>query len=196
MSKLKVFTRSKTLLIKALSTAIDLEFLDEKSVYNHDIDVYFHSGVLTLDAIKLILHSKKIVVNSKSAKVEILNNIDISDLKIEVVYPAIKKPSSLKSKKVKKQLCQELNIPPKTKLIFFTARTLKTNGVKEFFDIILSLNSDNYKVIIASNKQQITTLKFISRRSSQPPPLIHTHASNPSTIYTHTHAIRVFLSYM
>ena len=32
--------------------------------------------------------------------------------------------------------------------------------MKELFNIILGLNNNNYKLIIASDKEQITTLKF------------------------------------
>ena len=159
MNKLKIYTKSKTLLIKELGKYVDLDLLDDKDILTNQADVYFHSGSIGENAINLISNSQKVIVNSNSAKADILNKIEVDAKKIDVIYPAIR-PSDIKPKEAKKQLCQELDCDKKTRLIFFTARTLKTNGVKEFFDTMLTLNNDNYKIIIASDKEQIETLKF------------------------------------
>lgn len=166
MSKITIYSKSKTILIKELCKHIDVEFLEEKSFASNILlknkvypDVYFHSGSLDKLAIELILNSKKIIANSNSAKKEMINKTEVDTNKIDVVYPVIKKPT-IKVKEAKKQLSDELNLDKKTKIIFFTARNLKTNGAKEFFDIILSLRNDNYKIIIAGDKDEISTLKF------------------------------------
>jgi len=159
MNNLNIYTKSKTLLINELKKYVDLNFLDAKTAQNTNSDVYFHSGKIDENIVSIISTSKNIIVNSKSAKKEILNKIDIDENKIHVIYPSIKK-SDINIKEVKRAFREELNIPKKTRIIFFTARTLKTNGVKELFDTIMSLSNDNYKLVIASDKEQIETLKF------------------------------------
>ena len=159
MNNLKIYTKSKTLLINELGKNTNLEFIDIKDIANTNLDVYFHSGSIDENTNKLVANSKKVIVNSNSARIEILDKTDVDRKKVFIVYPAVKAPV-LKAKEAKKQLCKELACAKKTRLIFFTARNLKTNGVKELFDAILALNNDNFKVIIASNKEQIETLKF------------------------------------
>ena len=159
MSKLKVFTKSKTLLINELSRQVELDFLDDKQALQTQLDVYFHSGSLDEKAINLIKNAKTVITNSKSAKAEISDKMDIDTTKVNVIYPAVRQ-AVIKPKEARKQLCSELEIDKKTRIIFFTARVLKTNGIKEFFDTIVALNSTNYKIIIASDEQQIQTLKF------------------------------------
>ena len=159
MSKFKIYSKSKTLLINELNKHVDLEFLHEKSIGKVEADIYFHSGKIDASAITLILQTPIVIVNSNSAKKEILNKTEVDETKIHVIYPSIKK-SDIDIKEAKKDFFEELEIPKKTRIIFFTARTLKTNGIKELFDTLLTLNNDNYKLIIASDKEQITALKF------------------------------------
>ena len=166
MHKLTIYAKSKTLLIKELYKHFDIEFLEEKSFMSKGIgknaiypDVYFHSGTLDDKVINLIQNSKQVIANSNSAKNDIVNKTLVNEDKVTVVYPAIKL-SQLKVKEAKRQLCEELDINKKTRIIFFTARNLKTNGVKELFDILMAITNDNYKVIIAGEGEQINTLKF------------------------------------
>ncbi|WP_417326332.1 glycosyltransferase [Halarcobacter sp.] len=122
-------------------------------------DIYFHSGNLDADAIENIRNAKKVFVNSQTVHHELLKNFQENLEKIEVLYPSVnieyKKP-----KEVKQAFCQEQNIDPKKKIIFFTAKNFKTSGVKEFISIVLQLSSDNYIAVIESDKKQITSLKF------------------------------------
>ena len=122
-------------------------------------DIYFHSGNLDADAIENIKNAKKVFVNSQTVHHELLKNFQENLEKIEVLYPSVnieyKKP-----KEVKQAFCQEQNIDPKKKIIFFTAKNFKTSGVKEFISIVLQLSSDNYIAVIESDKKQITSLKF------------------------------------
>jgi len=159
MNNLNIYTKSRTLIINELNKHANLNFLDAKSSENINPDVYFHSGKIDESSLSIISGSKKVIVNSKSAKAEILKKIEVDKNNIHVIYPSIKK-SNINIKQAKKDFYEELNIHKKTRIIFFTARTLKTNGVKELFDIILAISSDNYKLIIASDKAQISTLKF------------------------------------
>jgi len=122
-------------------------------------DIYFHSGNLDADAIENIKNAKKVFVNSQTVHHELLKNFQENLDKVEVLYPSVnieyKKP-----KEVKQAFCQEQNIDPKKKIIFFTAKNFKTSGVKEFISIVLQLSSDNYIAVIESDKKQITSLKF------------------------------------
>ena len=159
MNKLSIYTKSKTLLVNALSKHVDLTILDEEKALTSEFDVYFHSGAINENVIRLVNNANKTIVNSNSARTDILNKVDIEKEKVNIVYPAIRAPK-IKPKKLRKQFCKELDIDKKNRIIFFTARTLKSNGVKEFFDTISTLNNDNYKIIIASDETQINTLKF------------------------------------
>lgn len=166
MRKLSIYAKSKTLLIKELYKHFDIEFLEEKSFVAKEItqnaiypDVYFHSGTLDVRSMDLIQNCKQVIANSNSAKNDIVNKTSVDEDKVTVVYPAIKL-SPIKAKEAKRQLCDELDISKKTRIIFFTARNLKTNGVKELFDILNAVSNDNYKVIIAGEGEQINTLKF------------------------------------
>ncbi len=122
-------------------------------------DIYFHSGNLDADAIENIKNAKKVFVNSQTVHHELLKNFQENLDKVEVLYPSVnieyKKP-----KEVKQAFCEEQNIDPKKKIIFFTAKNFKTSGVKEFISIVLQLSSDNYIAVIESDKKQITSLKF------------------------------------
>ncbi|WP_424686338.1 glycosyltransferase [Halarcobacter ebronensis] len=122
-------------------------------------DIYFHSGNLDADAIENIKNAKKVFVNSQTIHHELLKNFQENLDKVEVLYPSVnieyKKP-----KEVKQAFCEEQNIDPKKKIIFFTAKNFKTSGVKEFISIVLQLSSDNYIAVIESDKKQITSLKF------------------------------------
>jgi len=159
MNKLNIYSKSKTLLINELLKLENFEFKEEKKITQDNLDVYFHSGAINKIASTYIINAKIVIANSKSAKKEIIEKTQVKSEKIHVIYPAIKKPT-LNAKDAKKQLCEELEISKKERIIFFTSRTLKTNGVKELFDIVMSLNNRNFKIIIASDSEQINTLKF------------------------------------
>ena len=159
MNKLNIYSKSKTLLINELLKLENFEFKDEKNISQDNLDVYFHSGTINEIASTYIINAKTVIANSNSAKNEIIEKTQVASEKVHVIYPAIKKPI-LNAKDAKKQLCEELEISKKERIIFFTARTLKTNGVKELFDIVMSLNNENFKIIIASDSEQINTLKF------------------------------------
>ncbi len=122
-------------------------------------DIYFHSGNLDTDAIENIKNAKKVFVNSQTVHHELLKNFQENLDKVEVLYPSVnieyKKP-----KELKQAFCEEQNIDPKKKIVFFTAKNFKTSGVKEFISIVLQLSSDNYIAVIESDKKQITSLKF------------------------------------
>ena len=167
MHKTSIYFKTKTNLINKLEknesivTLKKQSFLKKLPFFKKEYaDIYFHSGILDNEAILNIKNSKKTIVNSKHLKADILNKIDILEEKIEVIYPSInmlyKKP-----KEVKEKLCKEFDIDSTPKIILFTAKNLKSAGIKEFFEIISSLGSMNKQIIISSDKNQITNLKFL-----------------------------------
>lgn len=122
-------------------------------------DIYFHSGSLDKEALENIKKAKKIFVNSQTVHHELLKNFQENLEKIEVLYPSVnieyKKP-----KEVKQAFCEEQNIDPKKRIIFFTAKNFKTSGIKEFLSIIFQLTSQNFIAVIEGDKKQITSLRF------------------------------------
>ncbi|KAB7886169.1 glycosyltransferase [Poseidonibacter ostreae] len=167
MNKITISYKSKTNLIKELEKDERISVLEKQSLFKklsfskkEYADIYFHSGVLDDTSILNIKNAKKTIVNCKKQKNDILEKIDILDEKVKVIYPSIKL-NYQKPKKIKEKICKEFDIDSTPKIIYFTANNLKTSGVKEFFDIIVSLNSMNKQIIISSDKNQITSLKFL-----------------------------------
>ena len=122
-------------------------------------DIYFHIGQLDSGAIENIKNAKKVIVNSLTSQYQLLKELKTPREKIEVIYPSIdleyKKP-----KEVKKEFCEKLEIDPKKKIVFFTAKNLKASGVIEFINFVMQLNFKNMIAIIAGDNKQITNLKF------------------------------------
>ena len=167
MTKTSIYFRNKTNLINELQKDERIFTLKKQSLLKklsfskkEYADIYFHSGALDDEAILYIKNAKKTIVNSKRLKKEIIDKTNISKENINVIYPSLnmiyKKPKDIKEK-----ICKEFDIDSTPKIIFFTAKNLKTSGVKEFFDIIVSSNSMNKQVIVTSDKNQITSLKFL-----------------------------------
>ncbi|WP_419765217.1 MAG: glycosyltransferase [Arcobacter sp.] len=122
-------------------------------------DIYFHSGVLDEESIELVENSKKTIANSYTMKQDMIKACNITNEKIEVIYPTITS-TYLKPKESKEILTHELNLNKKDKIILFHAKNLIKNGVMEFLNIIATLSSNNFKAIIAGDAKQIYTLKF------------------------------------
>ena len=159
--------KTKTNLINELEKNEKIRVLEKQSLLKklsfskkEYADIYFHTGALDELSILNIKNAKKIIVNSQKLKIDILKKVDILDSKIEIIYPSIKL-NYQKPKVIKDKLCKEYDIDSTPKIIYFTAKNLKTSGVKDFFDIIVSLNSMNKQIIISSDKNQITSLKFL-----------------------------------
>lgn len=165
MNKTTIFYKSKTILTEKLEKQPNITFLKEKNFFlkifskKEYPDIYFHTGSLNEDAIDKISNSKITIVNSFSIKNEIINKLKIEEKKVEVIYPSINIDSK-DPNEVKKRVCEELQIDLDSKIIFFTAKNLKSSGVKEFLEICVSLNYEDFKIIIASTTQQINSLKF------------------------------------
>lgn len=165
MHKTTISYKSKNILIEKLEKQLNIEVIKAKSFFSklfskkQYADIYFHTGSLNEESIDTIKNSKITIVNSFSAKNEIIESTKIEDEKIEVIYPSInvdfKEPNEVKVK-----ICEELKIDLETKLIFFTAKNIKSSGVKEFLDICASLNYEDFKIIISASQKQINNLQF------------------------------------
>ncbi|MAD42372.1 MAG: hypothetical protein CL623_08285 [Arcobacter sp.] len=167
MNKISINYKIKTNLIKELEKDERIKVLEKPSLLKkltflkkEYADVYFHLGLLDDSSILNIENAKITIVNCKKLKSEILEKVGVSKEKIKVIYPSIKL-NYQKPKKIKEELCKKFDIDSTPKIIYFTAKNLKASGVKEFFDIIVSMNSMNKQVIISSDKNQITSLKFL-----------------------------------
>jgi glycosyltransferase involved in cell wall biosynthesis len=158
--------KTKTPLIEKLLDQENIKILERKSFLSkifsskeNFADIYFHTGTIDNDALKKIHHSKLTIVNSQAIFHKLLLQKDINQSKIHVLYPSIDVVYK-KTKEIKSEICEKLNINPKNKILLFTAKNFKTSGIKEFIQIIASLNYDKFQVIIAGDSKQIVNLKF------------------------------------
>ena len=165
MNKTTIFYKTQNILIEKLEKQSNIEVLKERNFFAKIFsakkipDIYFHSGSLDDDSKENILNSKITIVNSFAAMNEIIARTKISHEKIRVIYPSIEVEYK-DPKEIKVKICEELQIDNESKIIFFTAKNIKSSGVKEFLDICSSLNYQNFKVIIAGNNKQIYNLRF------------------------------------
>ena len=167
MNQISISYKTKNNLIEALlkqdnvSEVQNSGILKKLSFFNKEYsDVYFHSGTLDEKSKDEILHSKKVVVNSKSLKKEILKSIpELDSSKLECIYPSIDMNYE-KPKLLKKKVCDALDIDSKKRIILFTAKNFKNSGVKEFIETLFTLNEQNVLGLIAGDKKQINALKF------------------------------------
>ena len=163
--KITISYKTNNILIDKLSKQDNIEILKDANFLlklfskKKYADVYFHSGNLDENSIDNILNAKMTITNCFSSMNEIIAKTKISHDKIKVIYPSIDIEYK-KNKDVKEKLCEELQIDTKNKIILFTAKNFKTAGIKEFLDICSSISYEEFKVIVAGNKQQIRSLQF------------------------------------
>ena len=122
-------------------------------------DIYFHSGNIDKEVLENIKNAKKVFVNSRSAHHDLLKSFQENLEKVELLYPSVNIEYQ-KPKEIKQKFCQDQNIDPKKKIIFFTAKNFKTSGIKEFLSLILQLKNDNFVAVVEGDKKQITNLRF------------------------------------
>ncbi len=165
MTKTTISYKTKNNLIEELSKQANIEVLKEENFFmklfsqKKYADVYFHSGSLDDKSIENIKNSKITITNTFASMNQIIAKTKISHEKIKVIYPSINIEYK-KTKEIKAKICEELQIDLTTKIIFFTAKNIKSSGVKEFLDICSSLSYQDFKIIIAAEKKQITALRF------------------------------------
>jgi|GEM_PF-5960161 len=106
MDKKTVYFKVANLLAKEIDKQDNIEVLKEPNclikLFKKELfaDIYFHSGSLDKKAIKYIQNSKVTITNSFSSMNLIAKKTEISEDKIEVIYPSVKilyqKPKELK----------------------------------------------------------------------------------------------------
>lgn len=125
-----------------------------------NLDIFLHKGRLDSKNIEAIKSAKQIIVNSYTQRTLIENKLGRID-NISIIYPFIK--IEKRDKKILKQLVfEDINISnPDEHIILFNAKNFKTNGIKEFMDIISALSQRNFVALIVGDKEQIDKSKFL-----------------------------------
>ncbi|MEA3512131.1 MAG: glycosyltransferase [Campylobacterota bacterium] len=172
MNSIKIAINQKTKLILKLEEHHKIEYYKESSflqrLLNKDEnipDIYFHKGMLDKKSIDLIKKSKIVIVNAPEVKENILNKIDdISQDKIEVIYPYVNKNIAY-NKEIKKDFKNRYDIEKKDKIILFTSKNLAKNGIKKFLEIVSGVSENNFIVIIESTYKEIEPLRLQMNRS-------------------------------
>lgn len=165
MTKTIISYKTKSNLTEALAKQSNVEILKKENLFTKLFskkkyaDVYFHSGSLDDKSIENIKNSKITITNTFASMNQIIAKTKISHEKIKVIYPSIDVEYK-KVEEVKAKICEELQIDLTNKIIFFTAKNIKSSGVKEFLDICSSLTYEDFKIIVAGEKKQITALQF------------------------------------
>lgn len=166
MNQTTIYYKTKTKLIEEIEkydyikTIKEPSFIKKLTFSKQEYpDIFFHSGIVDGKAIDLIKNSKKVIVNSKANEEEILLKTKIPKENISVIYPSINIEDK-KIKDIKTEICEKLNIDKKNKIILFTAKNLKKSGIKEFIEIIYTLTSNDFQVIIAGDSTAINNLRF------------------------------------
>lgn len=166
MNPISIYYKTKTNLIEELEKKDYIKTIEDKSLLKkisftkkEHADIYFHSGSIDSKAIELSINAKKVIVNSFAVKQELLQETKVKDEKIEVIYPSINIEYN-KTKDIKEKVCNEFEIDSKKKIILFTAKNFKSSGIKEFIQIVMSLNYQKIQIIIAGDNKQIYNLKF------------------------------------
>lgn len=166
MSQKTIYFKTENSLINSIKTRADIKILKKGSAIAKFFgkksysDIYFHSGSLDEDSINRIKNSKITIVNSFSSMNLILEKTKVEYKKIKVIYPSVNVEYK-EQKEIKQKYIEKLSIPLNTKLLFFTAKNFKTSGIKEFLDICSNLTYNEFKIIIAGSKQNLSSLDFI-----------------------------------
>lgn len=166
MSTISITYKAKTKLIEELEKQENIKTLEEQGLLKklsfskkEYADIYFHSGAIDEKAIENASNAKRVIVPSLFLKKEMATKANISEEIIKLVYPSVNAEYE-KPKVIKEKVCEKLGINPKRRIILFTAKNIKANGVKEFIETIFSLNEDNFVALIAADHKQIYSLKF------------------------------------
>ena len=166
MSHISIYYKNKTNLIDEILKKDNIKEITNSGLFKkigfskkEFADIYFHSGEIDDNSLEMINESKKTIVNSYATLNRLIFDNKIPEDKVEVIYPSINLNYE-KPKEVKTRVCEDLGLNPKKRIIFFTAKNLKSSGVKEFIQTIFTLNENNFQAIIAGDSKQILNLKF------------------------------------
>jgi hypothetical protein len=161
-----IFIKNKTNLMVQLEKLYYITYYKPQSFLKSlftpaiNLDIYFHQGSLTPDAIDLIQKAKIVIVNAIGIKKEIASKIPSVNLdKIEVIYPYIVASQQYEKEK-KIMLKEKFNIKKEQCILFFTAKDLNTSGISYLIKILNNIHDTNIKLIVESSKPQIDKLRL------------------------------------
>jgi len=156
-----IYYKIKTKLVKKFMDIYDFHIYkipnlkDKLFSKKQNIDIFFHTGAVNKQDIKLINITNILIVSSKKTKDIVSNNpkIKINDNQIFVIYPVVDIPKI--NKQDKKDFLKSRNLNKKTTILYFTAKEFKTTGVSSFLNIIKNLKNKNFVAIISGDKLQL-----------------------------------------
>ncbi len=135
------------------------EFLISSSPFKN-LDIFFHKGKIDKTNIEAIKSAKQVIVSSYTQKSLIEAKIGRLD-HINILYPYIEVEKKDKDS-LKEDIFKEINISnPDEHIILFHAKNFKSNGIKEFLNIISSLSQRNFVAFIVGDSEQINKSKFL-----------------------------------
>jgi len=165
MSNIKIQFKQKTKLIEEVEKLENIETIKDpsffKSIFSSKVypDIYFHSGNVDDSSLDTVVNSKLTIVNSYSSLQAIKHQLKMTEANIEVIFPSFTKDDSF-TKETKKIFREKHGIKKGEKVIFFTAKNLKSSGIKNFIDIVNQIENEKIKIMIEGEAKQIFNLKF------------------------------------
>jgi len=161
MKKLHIAINTKTKVTAQLEKEFDVTYYTELTLLEKFLlkdkrypDIYIHQGSITAKSLDMVEHSKVIIVNSNSLKEQICQKKSyINKNKIFVLYPYLNTQKHY-SKKIKKEFRENHGIKKEQKILFFTGKNIFSSGIEKFLELIVSLERDNYKIVIDTNVEE------------------------------------------
>lgn len=124
-----------------------------------NLDIFLHKGRIDKVNIEAIKSAKQVIVNSHTQKALIENKLGKID-NLNIIYPFVEIEKKDK-KQLKEEIFSELNISnPDFNIILFYAKNFRTNGIREFMNILTTLNEQNFVVFLVGDKEQIDKNRF------------------------------------
>ena len=121
-----------------------------------------HLSYLYLEK-KTFNSAKLIIANSNMVKRQIIQNYNIDENKIKVIYNGIPIPKSIDEVSSKDKLIKEFKIDRDRAIILFVGSGFKRKGVMEFLEI-LSLIETPYSAFVVGKDKHITRYKKEAKR--------------------------------
>lgn len=119
-------------------------------------DLFFHSGTIRHDDLKLMNVSEKIIVNSNSIKDEIVKRSEgsIKPEQVLVIFPGhdIEK---FKKKDYKKAFWNRYSLEEGTGIVYYTGKNYEKTGLVNFLEFVGNLSSQNFKAAISGTPEQL-----------------------------------------
>ena len=133
--------------------------IEDKSKFNllHPIYIYLER--------KCFNNAKSIIANSNMVKQQIIDNYNINQNKINVIYNGIELKKIDYTKSFNK-ISKEFLIKKNQKIILFVGSGFKRKGVEEFLIIISKLKTKNFRAFIIGKEKNIKYYQNLSKKLS------------------------------